>query len=687
MENLEFVRRDISWLSFNSRVLQEASDKNVPLFERIKFLAIYSSNLDEFFRVRVAALRNLKQLKKEARKEFEIKPKKELKEIRKIVQKQQMEFGKIFRGQILPQLQKEGIFLIQDFQKDLSNEHKEFVKKYFQDKVTPHLNTFELNLETEMPFLENKSLYFVVDYGMDNQACIVNIPSNDLPRFLELPKEENRHVVVFLDDIIRFNLEAFLGQPFINAYSIKVSRDAEMHIDDEYEFPDDLVSKIKDALTERNLGTPTRFLYDDNMPEALLELLKKKLHLKKDEMIPGARYHNFNDFFSFPDPTDNEALHDLPMPPLPHPVLEKAESYFQLLQSMDVMLHFPYQKYDYVAKFILEAANDPDTREIKITLYRVAAKSAVVLALLEALKKGKRVIAFIEAKARFDEASNLFWGEELEKAGAKVMYSIPGIKVHTKLLLINRAEAGKIHYYSYLATGNFNEKTAKLYADHGLFTADNRLGKEVSQVFDLLERKIIIPRTKHLLVSPFSTRNGFIQMIDREIKNAQMGKEAYMILKMNSLEDLEMVNKLYEASQAGVKIQMIIRGICCLIPGVKGLSENISAISIVGRFLEHARVYIFANGGNEEMYIASADWMKRNLDHRVEVVIPVFYPEIYQELKTIVNIQLNDNIKARIINNVQSNPYRSGTLKTPKVEAQTAIYQLLKEKSGMADLL
>ena len=681
MDKVEFFKRDTSWLSFNHRVLQEAKDKTVPLYERIKFLAIYSSNLDEFFRVRVASLRNLKQLKKQTRKEIEIKPKKELKEIKKIVQKQQNEFGRIYRNQILAELAEEGIILISDIEEETNEEQQEFVRAHFQEHVAPLLKIDYLFEDQEAPFLVNKGLYFLFSLHDEEQVGCVNIPTDEVDRFITLPRQGDRYHIAFVDDVMRFCLPSHLQKNIDQVYAVKVSRDAEMYIDDEYEFPDELVNKIKSALDERNLGAPTRFLYDNSMPKSLLKRIKEIFNLDPADLTPGARYHNFNDFFGFPDPTGNAALHDTPMPPLPHTLLENAYSIIDLLQERDVMLHFPYQRYDYVPRFIRQAAEDPLVEEIKITLYRVAAKSAVVEALLFALQNGKKVTAFIEAKARFDEASNLYWGEELKKAGALVMYSIPGIKVHTKLLVISRKEEEALRYYTYLGTGNFNEKTAKLYCDHALLTADQRLGKEVEQIFDILERKIIIPKTKHLFVSPFSTRNKFASRIDKEIRNAKAGLPAYMILKMNSLEDPGMIEKLYEASQAGVRIQLIVRGICCLVPGVPDLSENIEVISIVDRFLEHARVYIFGNAGKELMYTASADWMIRNLDRRIEVVIPIYDQEVYHELRQIINIQLQDNTKARLINSKQNNPYRKKGRQVSQVRAQEAIYAMLRQKT------
>jgi len=677
MEQEHYVKRDISWLYFNHRVLQEAMDERVPLYERIKFLAIYSSNLDEYFRVRVASLRSFKDLKKKTRKELDIvvKPKKQLRKIRKVVHQQQEQFGHTFRNEILPALASHGIHLMQGH--DYNEQQAAFVKKYFFEKVYPNLHPVYLQAEQEPPFLKNKGLYFIVEFEDSEEGlAIVEIPSGQLPRFVVLPDSENGHYITFLDDIIRFNLNNLLDREVKGAYAVKLSRDADLYIEDEYS--GDLVEKIRLSLAERNVGLPTRFLYDQAMPDEILKQGRQAFGLTKNDLIPGARYHNFNDFFGFPMPKELPELQNEPLPPLPHPELEGVPSIIAYLQQQDVMLHFPYQKYEYVRHLIEEAVEDPQVEHLKITLYRVASKSAIVQALLKGLKKGKKVTAFIEAKARFDEASNLYWGDQLKEAGATVLYSYPGIKVHTKLLLIQRREESQIRNYAYLGTGNFNEKTARLYCDHALLTADARLADEVNIVFSLLERKIIVPKCKHLLVSPFTTRDGFVEMAEREIELAKAGKEAYMILKMNSLEDPGMINKLYEASQAGVKIKLIVRGIFCLVPGVEGLSENIQAISIVDRFLEHARVYIFGNDGNERIFTASADWMTRNLDRRVEVVIPIYDPKVKKELRHIIELQLNDNQKARWLNKNQTNPYkREGEI---PIRAQVDTYRFLEYK-------
>ena len=670
-----FKERDISWLSFNHRVLQEAKDPDVPLYERLKFLAIYSANLDEFFRVRVSSMRSFSELKKKTRKQLAIKPKNILKRIKAIVGEQQNEFGRVFEKEILKGLAANQIHLINESK--YTERQGVFAKRYFADKVKAHLNPVFLDKKDDHLFLQNKCLYLVVQFDdKGNKLAVVNIPSDEAERFIVLPNEGDQHYITFLDDIIRYNLkDVFRDKEIKGIYSVKLSRDAELYLGDE--FSGDLMKKLKENLVNRKTGLPTRFLYDQNISTILLKRLKSIFDLSKYDLLPGGRYHNFNDFFGFPDPSNNPKLHDVPLPPLPHHALENQSSLIKAIGKKDFILHFPYQAYDYVSKLIWEAAEDPDVVEMKVTLYRVASKSAVTSGLIHALKNGKKVTAFIEAKARFDEESNLYWGDQLQKAGAIVLYSYPGIKVHTKILVIRRKEATGIRNYAYLGTGNFNEKTAKLYCDHALLTADARLADETLQIFELLERKVIVPKTKHLLVSPFTSRTGFEKLIKKEIKLAKAGKKAYMILKMNSLEDRGLIEKLYEASCAGVQIKLIIRGMCCLVPGIKNLSENIEIVSVIDRFLEHARVYIFGNGGKEKMYLASADWMTRNLDRRVEVVFPIYNREVFQELRDIIDLQLADNLKARIINKAQDNLYV--TNEEAPIACQMAIYESLKK--------
>ena len=677
----DLIKRDTSWLQFNARVLQEAADHRVPLYERLKFLAIYSSNLDEFYRVRVSSLRQFKKLSKKARRElFDFKPKKELKTIRKNVRKQQQEFGRIFRTEILPALKQEKIHLIHA--EEMSPQQTEFARQYFDKEITPHLKLHWLPTndadESDLPFIKSGQLCLALnltdpDAVAAEEVALVPIPSKKLPRFVVLPSPDadpDGYYVVFLDSIIRANLSRWIGKEVEFGYSFKLSRDAELYIDNE--FDGELHQKIERRLSEREDGLPTRFLYDSNMPEWIRRRLKAVLLLSKHDMIPGARYHNFTDFFAFPLPEGREDLVYPELPPLPHPRLEGADSIMQVMDASDVLLSFPYQRYDYVPQLILEAAAHPEVTTIRITLYRVAGKSKVVQALLEALKNGKKVEAFVEAKARFDEASNLFWGKELENAGAYVRYSFPAVKVHTKLLHIERQPEGqdKIHY-TYVGTGNFNEKTAKLYTDHALLTCRPGIGVDVKHVFQLLRGKLILPNCRHLLVAPFTMASRFTELIDHEIAQAKAGKHAYCFLKMNSLEDPPMIAKLREAAAAGVVVRLIVRGICRLVPGP---DENIEIISIIDRFLEHARIFIFGGGEAEKVFIGSADWMGRNLYRRVEVITPVEDPLLRLEVRRLMDMQWRDNTKARIISQKWLNEYREVEEGEPRFRAQTDTY-------------
>ncbi len=669
-----YLDRDISWLSFNHRVLQEAQNPATPLYERIKFLAIFSSNLDEFYRVRVASLRSFRQLKKATRKALEVKPRRQLKQIRAIVEAQQLEFGRIFKLEILPALEREGIFLLEE--QDFSVEQTLFAENFFKEKIQPAIDIIWLSDKTPPPFLKNKAIYLFIRFPGSEDLALMEIPSAAVQRFIILPPADGQRLAVaFLDDVIRLNLGQILHRPIEGAFAVKLSRDAEMYIEDEYS--GDLVAKIRKGLENRHIGLPTRFLYDSSAPATLVQKIKNLLGLNKNDMIPGARYHNFNDFFAFPCPEDRPHLHDAPQPPLPHPEMERANSILQLMEREDQVLHFPYHKYAYVLRLLDEAASTPSVKSIRITLYRLATPSLIITSLLKACNHQKEVVVFIEAKARFDEASNLEAGEMLTRAGAKVYYSYPGIKVHAKLLLIESDRKGTPFYYGYLSTGNFNEKTAGIYADHALFTCDPRLTRDMVRVFNLLERKIIKPDTKHLFVAPFDLRERFYQLIDKEIERAKSGLEGIIIAKLNSLEDKAMIDKLYQAGQAGVRIQLIVRGIFCLKTGIEGLSPNIQATSIVERYLEHARVFIFGGAGQEKIFLASADWMNRNLDHRIEVAIPVYNPRIQAQIRRIVDIQLKDTCKARILDERLENRFRPQEpgLKSP----QTLIYQLTRD--------
>ncbi|MBE0572240.1 MAG: polyphosphate kinase 1 [Ignavibacteriaceae bacterium] len=684
-ENI-FFDRELSWLSFNYRVLQEAKDPSVPLYERIKFLAIYSSNLDEFFRVRVASLRSLLNLKEKSREALPFQPRILLKKIRETVHTQQEEFGRIYREEIIPGLNDENIFLVND--QSINDDQKEFIKNYFFDQVVPYVQPTLLDKNKISTFLHNRAIYFAVKLRIkkktkpSNRAklqrfryAIVEIPADKLGRFVTLPTENEKQFVIFLDDIVKINLPSLLpGYQVESCYSVKLTRDAELYIDDE--FSGDLVSKIKKGLSKRKTGAASRFLYDQDMPQDFLKFLQETLQLKKDDLIPGGRYHNFNDFFSFPKFNKPHLEYDA-MPPQNCKDLDGVVSIFDVVSQKDILLSYPYQSYGYVLKFLEEAADDVNVKSIKITLYRIAEDSLVIRSLVKAAENGKDVTVFVEVKARFDEETNFASADAMQKAGVKVYFSFPGLKVHSKVCLVERTEKGKFRFYSYLATGNFNEKTARIYADYGLLTVNQDFGKEIKKVFNFLKRKSEQEKFKHLLVAPFNLRKTLIELIDNEIKIASEGKTAEISLKLNSLEDKKIIKKMYEASQAGVRIKLIIRGICCLLPGVKDLSENIEVISIVDRFLEHSRIYIFHNNGDKKYFLASADWMKRNLSRRVEVAFPVYDKEIQKRLQKMIDLQWNDNQKARIIDRNQSNEYR---LKTQgvSVRSQYEIYKMFK---------
>lgn len=682
-KSVPYIHRDISWLSFNYRVLQEAKDPTVPLLERLKFLAIYSSNLDEFFRVRIAGIRNLVRVGKKTKAQLGFDPLTVLTQLLKIVNKQQAEFGKIFENQIVPELAEYNINILRRM--NLSTEQSEFLKDYFEENLLPFVQPVLLVPKKIKPFLNNAALYLtlqmkeaLIDNNSKDRFAVLKIPSDHLPRFVDLPSSDGKHDLIIIDDIIRFAAGfVFPGYEIIDAFSIKLTRDAELYIEDE--FSGDLVQKIKKSLIKRNVGPPSRLVYDRTMPAELLSILRETFDLEELDLLPEGRYHNNFDFFSFPD-FGYEYLKNNPLPPIPYKALENSNDLFKSIKKRDHLIHVPYHSYDSVVKLFQIAAADPDVTHIKVVQYRVARKSQIMNALMDAVKAGKQVSVFVEVKARFDEEANLRWGEKLEKAGVSVRYSFPGLKVHSKIALIARRENDQIQLYSYLSTGNFHEGTAKVYSDFGLFTADTRLTREVGRIFSFLET-VKVPKQKfqHLLVGQFNLRIKLVEKIDREIQHAKKGKPAEIILKLNSLQDKKMIIKLYEASQAGVRIKLIIRGICSLIPGVKGVSENIEAVSIVDRFLEHSRIFIFHNNGKEDIYLSSADWMVRNLSHRIETTFPIYDPRLRKEILDFVKLQLQDNVKARVIDSKQSNRYVVNNQSIP-VRAQLETYFNIKRQ-------
>lgn len=678
-----YLQRDISWLSFNFRVLQEAMDQSVPLFERIKFLAIYSSNLDEFFRVRMANHRNLLRVGKRTKKELEISPKETVLEIQKIVNHQQNIFSNIFQKHIIPELKKQNIRLLRRL--ELNNEQKEFVESYFKDHMLPYVQPVILIKNKIRPFLNNAALYLTILMKSkdpeDKQTYygIVKIPSDHLPRFILLPSENGRKDLIMLDDIVRQSISwMFPGFEIIDTFSIKLTRDAELYIDDEY--TGDLVQKIKTSLARRHVGPASRFVYDREMPKELLTELITVFELEKLDILKEGRYHNNFDFFKFPD-FGMEHLKNSPLPPLKYEPLEVSEEFFSTLEEKDHLLHFPYQSYESVIKWFEMAANDPYVTHIKITQYRVAKKSRIMEALMNAVKLGKQVSVFIEVKARFDEEANLEWGEKLEKAGVTVHYSFPGVKVHSKLAIVRRQKDEEIRLYAYLGTGNFHEETSKIYSDFGLFTTDTQLTNEIARIFNFLETvKRPEQPFEQLLVGKFNLRQKLVDLIDFEINEAKNGKPARLILKMNGLQDPDMINKLYEASRAGVKIDLIIRGICCINSGIPGHSENIKAISIVDRFLEHSRIFYFYHGASHKVYLSSADWMTRNLSYRVETAFPILDDKNKSMIMDLLQLQLSDNVKARLLDNENINKYSKTNSELP-IRSQIESYFYLKRRS------
>ncbi len=668
---MNLINRDISWLGFNERVLQEATDDTVPLVERMRFLGIYSNNMDEFFRVRVANLRRLTTFKKQKIDGFNGSPEELYKEIRDIVLKQQEKFKAAYE-QIVTEFSQNGVRVINE--KQLSEAQLLFLKQYFISELKHEIFPLILDKKNEFPKLRDYAIYLAIKLE-DNKGkiryALIQIPSEP-GRFVILPNEESKDVIL-LDDIIRIHLKDIFSifQPVkAEAFTFKFTRDAELDLDDD--LTTTFIEKIEKSLKQRKKGIPVRFVYDSKMPKDLLEFLLKSLELKFGlNTIPGGRYHNFKDFMRFPDFNNPDFLFKN-QPPNDHPKLKNVQSIINVIENEDILLHFPYQRFEHVVDLLREAAIDPKVRSIKINIYRVARNSDVMKALLAAVFNGKEVTVVMELQARFDEENNLYWSDRLKEFGARVIYGVPGLKVHSKLLQITRISGKKEQFISYIGTGNVNERTSTIYTDVALLTANREIALEVNRVFRLIENNLERGTYKHLLVSPFNARRRLFSLIDREISHVKKGQTGAFRMKLNNLTDKKIIEKLYEASKQGVKIQLIIRGICCLKPGVKGLSENIEVISIVDRYLEHARFFIFENAGKPEYIITSADLMERNLDNRVEVGVFVKSNEIQDELNRIFDFQWKGSVKARLISSDSKTRYRKRNL--PPFHAQQELY-------------
>mgnify|MGYP000875695254 FL=1 len=678
---ISFINREISWLSFNERVLQEAADPNTPLFERIRFIGIFSNNLDEFFRVRFAAVRRMVDLGGDEENLLgDFTPQELMDKIQNIVISQQQKVQAIFKD-IFEELKKDNIFMINE--KELNHKQGIFVRKYFNDKVLPNLVPIMLSNKNKFPYLRDRSVYLAIKLSKksnpkDFAYSLIRIPSLSVPRFLVLPKSGNNKYVIILDDVIRYCLSElffYFDYNVHEAFTIKMTRDAELDIDDD--ISKSFMEKITHSLKKRKKGKPVRVIYDRTMPEDLKAFIFKKMKLDTENAIPGARYHNDKDYMNFPE--IGKKKHYYPkLPPFRHKDLRPNTSILKVLRRKDVMLHYPYQTFNHFIDLLREAAIDPEVKEIGITIYRVAEASKVVNALLNAVRNGKVVTVVIELQARFDEEANIYWSNKLQEEGANVINGIPGLKVHSKLLWIKRKEHSSFRNYAYVGTGNFHEGTARVYADDGLLTSDPRIADEVSDIFEFFKQTFKHFDYKNIVVSPFKMRHFFSKCIDHEIKLAQKGREGRMILKMNSLIDPGMMEKIIDAGKAGVKVQLIVRGIFGL-PLNEELTKNITAISIVDKYLEHSRIFLFGNDGDEKIYISSADWMPRNLNRRIEVACPIYDEQIRNELKEMLNIQLKDNSKARILDAGLQNSYNQGDGEFV-YRAQEDYYRQMKNK-------
>ena len=676
-----YINREISWLQFNARVLQEAEDETVPLIERLRFLGIFSNNLDEFFKVRYATVKRIVEAGKGGKSELGgIRAKELLEIITQIVIEQQTESLEVL-SDIREELKKENIYVIDETQ--ITSSQHDYIKEYFLKTVSPALVTIILNDSVVLPNLKDSAAYLAVKMVMpenQKQFALIEIPKT-VDRFVVLPKEDDKDYIIIVDDLLRHCLSDIFNifnYESITAHMIKITRDGEL--DFESDLSKSFIEKISDSVKHREVGEPVRFVYDKTIDKETLQYLMDKMGIDAtDSIIPGGRYHNRRDYMGFPSLGRTDLLYDK-IEALPIKNLSLQDSIFQAIEKKDYLLHAPYQTFSYVVKFLREAALDPAVKTIKITIYRLAEISHIASSLINAAINGKSVTVSIELRARFDEQANIDYAQQMEDEGVNLIFGVPGLKVHSKMCVIEREQGKnkKLKRYGFISTGNFNESTAKVYTDYTLFTANQKILKDVDKIFSFFEANYRINQYKHLIVSPHFTKKAIFKLIDNEIKKVKQGKEGLIRLKMNSISSYPMVDKLYEASRKGVKIQMIVRGICCLIPGIKGMSENIEVISVVDKFLEHSRVYIFGTGEDAQLYISSADWMTRNIENRVEVSCPIYDKDIKQEIIDTFNISWNDNVKARLLNNKQENKYRINN--KPKTRSQFDMYEYYLKK-------
>ncbi|AUC81623.1 polyphosphate kinase 1 [Lacinutrix sp. Bg11-31] len=677
--NYTYINRELSWLQFNGRVLQEVADENVPLIERLRFLGIFSNNLDEFFKVRYATVKRIDEAGKAGKNQLGgIKASDLLEIITETVIKQQSESLSILSN-IQSKLKTEDIFIVKENQISISQ--KKFIKNYFIQHVSPALVTIILNDEIRIPNLKDSAAYLAINMSLennDNQYALIEISKN-MDRFVVLPKEGNKNYIIMLDDLLRYCLDDIFNifdYKTISAHMIKITRDAELDL--ESDLSKSFMEKISDSVKDRQDGEPVRFVYDKTIDKETLSFLMAKMGIESsDSIIPGGRYHNRRDYMSFPSLGRADLLYNK-IEALPVKGLSLETSIFEAIAKKDYLQYTPYHTFAYTVKFLREAALDPKVKTIKITIYRLAQISHVASSLINAAINGKKVTVSMEIQARFDEQANIDYAEQMQREGVQLIFGVQGLKVHSKMCIIEREEKNKIVRYGFISTGNFNESTAKIYTDYTLFTANQKILKDINKVFSFFSVNYKVYRFKHIITSPHYTKNAFFNLIDTEIKNKKAGRPAYIRLKMNSISSYKMINKLYEASNAGVNIEMIVRGICCLVPGVKGMSENIKVVSIIDKFLEHTRLYVFCNDNTPKVYISSADWMTRNIENRVEVSCPIYDNDIKDELIDTFEICWKDNVKSRILDKNQSNTYKQDN--NDKIRAQFETYNYYKKQ-------
>lgn len=674
-----YIEKELSWLSFNERVLQEAADKTVPLIERIRFLGIFSNNLDEFYKVRFADVKRRILINQE--RGGSDNSKRLLSKMQAKALKLNEQFDELY-SELIREMARRRIFLVNEHQLDEAQE--KWITKYFRKEVMPHITPLLMKDEIDvLQFLKDEYAYIAVELRKEDhsQYALIEIPTDHLPRFVMVPEQKGkrRKTIILLDNIIRYCLDelfkGFFDYDELAGYAMKMTRDAEYDLRNEIEYS--LLEQMSAGVNQRLTAMPVRFVYEREMPQEMLDFLCSKLRISNyDNLIPGGRYHNFKDFIAFPN-VGREYLENKPMPPMKCADFEGYANSFEAIKAKDILLYYPYHTFDHIGELVRQASFDPKVLSIKINIYRVAKDSRLMNSLIDAVHNGKNVTVVVELQARFDEEANIEWSKVLTEAGVHVIFGAPGLKIHSKLLMISRREGDDIIRYAHIGTGNFHEKTARIYTDFSLLTADQEITNEVRNVFGYIENPYRPVKFNHLMVSPRNSRTQIYRLIDNEIANAKAGKKAGLTIKVNNLVDKGIVTRLYAASNAGVKINMIIRGMCALVPGIEGVSENIRIISIVDRFLEHPRVVITHNDGDPQVYISSADWMTRNIDHRVEVAAPVRDPRLKQRIIDITNIHFTDTVKARLIDKEMSNSYvPRGNRK--KVRSQVAIYDYLK---------